>query len=764
MKKRILAFALVIMMLFAIVPTMLVSADDPEPDPELVGTNTYPGTGGTQFPQGEPNAIPGTITIVNNRDSLVLDPAKFTAYRVFDLISFDATVPSYYYKLTPPFAGLNGGDYYTAFLMDYKAKLGSTGPIYAILEEQVDYDDLAPALKVVLNKKSDDKAEAPKTFEEFLQFIKVYRLVNDPASGYPASYDANGYNYWEGDLERRFNNDDWAIALTKQIERFIGTGAAIETFDYPVDYELPSVVYALPTVVGTNNLEFTNTSNAFGYYIVVGNADVNDKKDGETETNKGGTKGVHAIGTLLTNDYDREIFVKADAPTIEKEVMNNHDEINDWAKWTDDMIGSTIDFKVTSVVPDMNGYTNYKFTVWDYMSKGLDFIYDEDEKVGVTITFIDPTEEEDDFDFLAFDVTRNVTSGGPSTPVPTGGELIKIEFTQYFAQAFSQYAGWIIEIKYSAILNEKALVGIPGNPNYVKLVYSNNPYDISGCDTDETPWHEVIVFTGEFEIEKWAEIVLPNGTKTIKRLENAKFNLFKDDGEEEEIAVVIQSLGNATLPTIYRIATAAEITAAGANIVTDPAETADTDKYKNNAVTTVLVTPASGLIIVKGLAASYEVTVGKLGVTFDHYDNFGDYYLTEVVAPDGFNLLEDVNIEFTLTFDHKAIAAKIFATLYKEFNDDPTPVNTDSKNWWKLWDKAVDAFFGNVLETGTGSSYVNLADLVKIVNKAGVRFPETGGIGRTIFYIVGSLLTLGTGITLVVLMKTSKKKTADAAK
>ena len=36
-----------------------------------------------------------------------------------------------------------------------------------------------------------------------------------------------------------------------------------------------------------------------------------------------------------------------------------------------------------------------------------------------------------------------------------------------------------------------------------------------------------------------------------------------------------------------------------------------------------------------------------------------------------------------------------------------------------------------------------------IVNNAGQQLPSTGGIGTTIFYIVGAILVLGSGILLV---------------
>ena len=64
---------------------------------------------------------------------------------------------------------------------------------------------------------------------------------------------------------------------------------------------------------------------------------------------------------------------------------------------------------------------------------------------------------------------------------------------------------------------------------------------------------------------------------------------------------------------------------------------------------------------------------------------------------------------------------------------------------------------GNLTNTETISSVEvsgnNLSDLdadaLEIVNQKGVALPSTGGMGTTIFYIVGAILVLGAGVVLV---------------
>ena len=143
--------------------------------------------------------------------------------------------------------------------------------------------------------------------------------------------------------------------------------------------------------------------------------------------------------------------------------------------------------------------------------------------------------------------------------------------------------------------------------------------------------------------------------------------------------------------------------------------TADTDGAYIYAGTTAgtglvneLTTPASGLIIVKGVQQ-------------------GTYSLTETEAPEGYN---------KLTAAVEVVAKKTGATT----TSTTTYLDED----------------GNVVdeETETGSTVtVTIDELsagsVVVVNKTGAELPSTGGIGTTIFYIIGGILVIGAGVVLV---------------
>ena len=72
---------------------------------------------------------------------------------------------------------------------------------------------------------------------------------------------------------------------------------------------------------------------------------------------------------------------------------------------------------------------------------------------------------------------------------------------------------------------------------------------------------------------------------------------------------------------------------------------------------------------------------------------------------------------------------------------------------------------GNLLETevtGSTSKEVNknLSELdgkaLKVVNNKGIELPSTGGMGTTIFYVLGAILVLGAGVLLITKRRMSR--------
>ena len=126
-------------------------------------------------------------------------------------------------------------------------------------------------------------------------------------------------------------------------------------------------------------------------------------------------------------------------------------------------------------------------------------------------------------------------------------------------------------------------------------------------------------------------------------------------------------------------------------------------------LTNSLTTPANGEITIRGLESGTPVSV------------------TETAAPAGYNKLTS------------AVSV--------------TPVKTSETTTHKSWQ--IDADGNPIPDTTfeeTHVTYVNeniAATPIAVVNKQGTELPSTGGIGTTIFYILGGLLVVGAAVILV---------------
>lgn len=210
-----------------------------------------------------------------------------------------------------------------------------------------------------------------------------------------------------------------------------------------------------------------------------------------------------------------------------------------------------------------------------------------------------------------------------------------------------------IVVTYKATLDDDAVIGTEGNPNEVYLEYSNDPnWDGDGTEpTGNTPEVEVKVFTWEIPVSK------VDGKDASKYLAGAEFSLFKNEDCSSSSAVnVVLSEGN-----VYKVCAQ--------------------DDCSDHSHATIITTDASGKFEIEGLQK-------------------GAYYLKEVKAPAGYNLLPD-----------------------------PVKVVIGDAGALAMDDKATDE--------------------IVVKNNKGTVLPETGGIGTTLFYAVGGLLVVGAVALLI---------------
>lgn len=133
-------------------------------------------------------------------------------------------------------------------------------------------------------------------------------------------------------------------------------------------------------------------------------------------------------------------------------------------------------------------------------------------------------------------------------------------------------------------------------------------------------------------------------------------------------------------------------------------------------LTNQITTPKDGVIVVKGVKA-------------------GTYKITETTAPAGYNQLTG-SVTVTAV---KTGQTSTHTIVYLDENGNIVNTKTD-----KTTEVKVD--IDNIAATA-----------LVVVNKAGTELPSTGGMGTTIFYVLGSALVLGAVVLLV-----TKKRMSDA--
>lgn len=113
-----------------------------------------------------------------------------------------------------------------------------------------------------------------------------------------------------------------------------------------------------------------------------------------------------------------------------------------------------------------------------------------------------------------------------------------------------------------------------------------------------------------------------------------------------------------------------------------------------------------------------KVATLTTGSTFEFKGvDAGKYILSETKTPSGYNTIADITINVTATYDNSTKPATLTSLTC-------TPSD-----------------FIATASTGVVEG--------KILNQQGSELPETGGIGTTIFYILGAILVLGAGVLLI---------------
>ena len=263
-----------------------------------------------------------------------------------------------------------------------------------------------------------------------------------------------------------------------------------------------------------------------GYYLIV-----DSTADGQTVYNP----------AVLAITSDITITDKTDVPTLEKKVQENKKDatgdtaygskFNDVADYN---IGDDVPFHLIGSVPDMSQYETYTYKFTDTFDKGFDAVdtsnvevyLSNDKKLDLEGESVDTditsyfSGTDGSIQYTPATEAQGETAGTKATLTVSTKDLKK-------AATYSKEQPQYVIVSYTAKLNAKAEIGLPGNVNEAYLTYSNKP-DQSGTgdnNTNDTPHDKVIVFTYGLDVTK------VDSKNTETKLKDAEFKLKNSDGK-----------------------------------------------------------------------------------------------------------------------------------------------------------------------------------------------------------------------------------------
>lgn len=330
------------------------------------------------------------------------------------------------------------------------------------------------------------------TGNDGFQGIVVYQMFNEEGEGETAKYVLNeAWNSFfttdagQGGIGLKATGEDLSDAAYTYVK---GLG---QTDDKTVsDFAKKAAAWAASQSLGVTSqanvagdTKTATVSNLnYGYYLVVPNP-----KGSTDQTDP--FRGTDAMLVNVNSGDPVEMELKTVYPTVDKKVEDN-------ANHASASVGDTLNFTLTSTVPDISEYTQgYQFSFVDTLSEGLTF---NEGSVHVMIG------EED--------VTKNCTIVNPSMgnnvlTIHFGTEKGSLSDGKYDATGlFKSKAGQKITVTYTATLNENAVVADgtddatdADNTNTVKVVYSNNPTTDGTGESGNSTTHQ---YTFKFDLNK----------------------------------------------------------------------------------------------------------------------------------------------------------------------------------------------------------------------------------------------------------------------
>lgn len=498
-------------------------------------------------------------------------------------------------------------------------------------------------------------------------------------------------------------------------------------------------------------VENNQTNLDAGYYLVVdttSNVPVGDDDD------------VYNLSLLqLTKKGTFAITVKVEVPSVEKKLTDasglncteEHTHTRACYNWKDTnqvAIGDKVDFQITAKIPaGADNYNFYCFVIGDELGDGLTL-----DTTSIKVFFNNGTT----------DTAAAATDYTLKTGENAAGDY---DFQVALLDA-KAHEGETVVVTYSATLNENAIIGAKGNPNAVDVTYSKKP-DHTYDPTDgfpgtndpvgETPDSTTKTFVTGLKIYKVDEkgevlkgaaftisgegtnkVLKFNEVFTVDTTTEAKYWKLQDGSytttapitentatEDNNGKYVVKAAGDPDAgtdvvcgSTTYRLATSEDSAAQHYSITLSNADKYDstTTKYKRS-------TTREEINANTGTTITFTEAVNDNGKAFFVGLPAGTYTITESTVPAGYNPIDPITVVLDCTL--------------------PTSIDGDA-----TWSGTYKVGSGAAQNLGTDAEGDNVLTFT-VENQKGNVLPETGGIGTTIFYVVGGVLVAAAGILLV---------------
>lgn len=450
-----------------------------------------------------------------------------------------------------------------------------------------------------------------------------------------------------------------------------------------------------------------------GYYLI---------KDKDNSITDPTGENVDAYTTYVVKVVEDVAFTrKADVPEVTKTMTEGDEEVTK----NNAAVGDTVRYTITGTMPsNIADFDTYFMEFTDTLSKGL------------TLDTVTTGEGQDAVTKPAVTVTVNGVDATKyfwiKSTVGTDSTSLIVSIQDLLDLSDDSSIGAItanttVVVSYTATVNEDAVIDGAGNKNEVDLKFSNDPNHSGTPDDDDTPptppatpptptdptgttpKADTYTFVTELTVLKvdqdknplpGAEFTLVGEALNITKVEGIKYEKAPYTAQEGETV----NDGTYYLLTDGTYTTTAPSTEEGAN----------NSKYVKNANneydTYVCVSFTKWLNEDSEEVEPVKAFVDGNGNLVFTGLKAGTYTLTESVTPAGYNPVDPITVTIVMDEDGNFYINELVG------DDEDNPVKTMT---------------------------------ITVENVSGVELPETGGIGTTIFYILGGILLVGASVLLI---------------